>query len=78
MGHSIMQRKGEGTFLHVRCMCRLFLGDWLAAIIYNVFETNSCEIAHCGKSSISIFQEVLASYEKKFILAGSLGTSRFS
>ena len=35
----------------------------------------SCEIAHFGKSSISNFQEFLDNIEKKFILAGRLGTS---
>ena len=46
-------------------------------IIHRVFETNSSfprEIAHCGKSSISIFQEFFASVQKIFILAGGLRT----
>ena len=35
----------------------------------------SCEIAPYGKSSISIFEEFLASIEKNFVLEGRLGTS---
>ena len=34
----------------------------------------SCEIAHNGKSLISIFQEFSSSINKTFILAGRLGT----
>ena len=34
----------------------------------------SCEIAHYGKSLISVFQEILASIDKSFMLGGRLGT----
>ena len=34
----------------------------------------SCETAHYGKSSISIFQQLFASIDKIFILGGRLGT----
>ena len=33
-----------------------------------------CEIAHYGKSSISIFKESFASVNKDFFLGASLGT----
>ena len=33
-----------------------------------------CEIAHCGKSSISIFKESFASIDKTLFLGGGLGT----
>ena len=33
----------------------------------------SCEIAHYGKSLISVFQQVLASIEKKFYLGRKTG-----
>ena len=33
-----------------------------------------CEIAHYGKNLISVFQELFASIDKIFILAGRLGT----
>ena len=34
----------------------------------------SCEIAHCGKSLFSVFEEFVASIRKILILAGRLGT----
>ena len=34
----------------------------------------SCETAHYGKSSISIFQQLFASIDKIFVLGGRLGT----
>ena len=46
-------------------------------MIHKIFETNSnfsCEIAHYGKSSISVFQEIFAKTEKKLILGGGLST----
>ena len=49
-----------------------------ATIIQKIFEMNfwfTCEIAPYGKSSISIFQESLASIEKIFTLPGRLGNS---
>ena len=33
-----------------------------------------CEIAHYGKSLISVFQEFFASINKSFILSGTLNT----
>ena len=33
-----------------------------------------CEIAHCGKSSISIFEQFFTCIDKIFILGGRLGT----
>ena len=36
----------------------------------------SCEAAHYGKSVISVFQELFASIDKIFILAGRLEFSR--
>ena len=41
---------------------------------HKVSETNSCEIAHKGKSLISIFQVFSFSINKAFILAGGLAT----
>ena len=37
----------------------------------------SCEIAHYGKGLISVSEEVFASIDKTFILAGRLGTGLF-
>ena len=44
------------------------------AIIDKIFEKSSgCEIAHCGKSLFSVFQEFFASIDKTFAFAGRLG-----
>ena len=48
---------------------------FLKQILVFMWNSNSCEIAPYGKSSICFFQEFLASGEKKFILTGRLGTS---
>ena len=43
-------------------------------VTHKIFETNSCEIAHNGKSLISVFQELSANINKNLILAGRLRT----
>ena len=45
-----------------------------SSIFHKIFETNSCEIMHYGKSLISGFQEFFVSINKTFILAARLGT----
>ena len=52
----------------------MLLGSLGATITHKMFEINFCEIAHNGKSLISVFQEFSASINKTFILAGRLGT----
>ena len=50
---------------------------FLTTITHKIFKTNSsffCEIAHYGKSFISVFEEFSASINKTFILAARLGT----
>ena len=47
-----------------------YIKTWFGPTVMDkIFETNlSCEIVHYGKSSISIFQEFLASINKIFFL----------
>ena len=52
----------------------MLLGSLGATITYKMFEINFCEIAHNGKSLISVFQEFAARISTTFILAGSLDT----
>ena len=43
-------------------------------IIQKLFETNSCERGPCGKSSISIFQQIFRNTDKIFISRERLTT----
>ena len=65
----VKEIKFEGAWGELECK-KMFP----EAIIDKIFEKSSgCEIAHCGKSLFSVFQEFFASIDKTFTFAGRLG-----